>query len=204
MRRVEVLTPQRGEKRELVEHALTNARQTLGRKLAEDSSQEKLLAALGGLFGLPTTPRRVEVYDNSHTGGTQAIGAMIVAGPAGFMKAHYRTFNIAGEPITPGDDYAMMRQVLTRRFTRLAKEAENEADAEAFPSKPDLVLIDGGRGQFDVARETLAASGLTNVAVVGMAARPSLSKAASRFGCRRTIQRFTSSNGCATRRIDSR
>jgi len=169
MRRVEVLTPQRGEKRELVEHALTNARQTLGRKLAEDSSQEKLLAALGGLFGLPTTPRRIEVYDNSHTGGTQAIGAMIVAGPAGFMKAHYRTFNIAGEAITPGDDYAMMRQVLTRRFTRLAKEAENEADAEAFPSKPDLVLIDGGRGQFDVARETLAASGLTNVAVVGIA-----------------------------------
>jgi excinuclease ABC subunit C len=94
---------------------------------------------------------------------------MIVAGPAGFMKAHYRTFNIAGEAITPGDDYAMMRQVLTRRFTRLAKETENEADAEAFPSKPDLVLIDGGRGQFDVARETLAASGLTNVAVVGIA-----------------------------------
>ncbi len=168
-RRIEVLTPRRGEKRELVEHALTNARQTLGRKLAEDSSQEKLLAAVGGLFGLPTAPRRVEVYDNSHTGGTQAIGAMIVAGPAGFMKAHYRTFNIAGEAITPGDDYAMMRQVLTRRFTRLAKETENEADAEAFPSKPDLVLIDGGRGQFDVARETLAASGLTNVAVVGIA-----------------------------------
>ncbi len=168
-RRIEVLTPRRGEKRELVEHALTNARQTLGRKLAEDSSQEKLLAAVGGLFGLPTAPRRVEVYDNSHTGGTQAIGAMIVAGPAGFMKAHYRTFNIAGEAITPGDDYAMMRQVLTRRFTRLAKETENEADAEAFPSKPDLLLIDGGRGQFDVARETLAASGLTNVAVVGIA-----------------------------------
>ena len=169
MRRVEVLTPQRGEKRELVEHALTNARQTLGRKLAEDASQEKLLGALGALFGLPAPPRRVEVYDNSHTGGTQAIGAMIVAGPAGFMKAHYRTFNIASEAIAPGDDYAMMRQVLTRRFTRLAKENDTEGDAEAFPSKPDLVLIDGGRGQFDVARETLAASGVTNVAIVGIA-----------------------------------
>ncbi len=168
-RRIEVLTPQRGEKRELVEHALTNARQTLGRKLAEDASQEKLLAALGGLFGLAAAPRRVEVYDNSHTGGAQAIGAMIVAGPAGFMKAHYRTFNIDGAAIAPGDDYAMMRQVFTRRFARLAKEGETQADAEAFPSKPDLVLIDGGRGQFDVARETLAASGVTDVALVGVA-----------------------------------
>ncbi|MGA8172890.1 MAG: excinuclease ABC subunit UvrC [Methylocystis sp.] len=168
-RRVEVLTPQRGEKCELVEHALTNARQTLGRKLAEDASQEKLLGALGALFGLPTPPRRVEVYDNSHTGGTQAIGAMIVAGPAGFMKAHYRTFNIDNAALTPGDDYAMMRQVLTRRFARLAKEEDPGGDADAFPSKPDLVLIDGGRGQFDVARETLAASGVTNVAIVGIA-----------------------------------
>jgi len=168
-RRVEVLTPQRGEKRELVEHALTNARQTLGRKLAEDQSQEKLLAALGALFGLPAPPRRVEVYDNSHTGGAQAIGAMIVAGPAGFMKQHYRTYNIASEALTPGDDYAMMRQVLSRRFARLAKEAEVEADPDAFPAKPDLVLIDGGRGQFDIARATLAESGVTGVAIVGIA-----------------------------------
>ncbi len=168
-RRVEVLTPQRGEKRELVEHALTNARQTLGRKLAEDASQEKLLGAVGALFGLPAPPRRVEVYDNSHTGGSQAIGAMIVAGPTGFMKTHYRTFNIASEAIAPGDDYAMMREVLSRRFARLGKDAEREEDQESFPSKPDLVLIDGGRGQFDVAREALTASGVTGVAIVGVA-----------------------------------
>ena len=168
-RRVEIATPQRGEKRELVEHALNNARQTLGRKLAEDQSQEKLLAALAPLFGLPAPPRRVEVYDNSHTAGTQAIGAMIVAGPAGFMKAHYRTYNIASDLLTPGDDYAMMRQVLTRRFARLAKEAEAEPDPDAFPSKPDLILIDGGRGQFDVARETLEKSGVTGVVIAGVA-----------------------------------
>ena len=168
-RRVEVLTPQRGEKHELVEHALNNARQTLGRKLAEDASQEKLLGAVGALFGLSVAPRRVEVYDNSHTGGSQAIGAMIVAGPAGFMKAHYRTFNIADETITPGDDYAMMREVLSRRFARLAKETEREEDSESFPLKPDLVLIDGGRGQFDVAREALSASGVDGVTIVGVA-----------------------------------
>ncbi|QGM47735.1 excinuclease ABC subunit UvrC [Methylocystis heyeri] len=168
-RRVEVATPQRGEKRELVEHALTNARQTIGRKLAEDASQEKLLAAVGLLFGLEAPPRRVEVYDNSHTGGAQAIGAMIVAGPAGFMKAHYRTFNIAGEAITPGDDYGMMREVLSRRFARLAKTGEREEDPEAFPSKPDLILIDGGRGQFDAAWESMKASGVEGVTIVGVA-----------------------------------
>jgi len=168
-KRVEVATPQRGEKRELVEHALTNARQTLSRKLAEDASQEKLLAALGEAFGLASAPRRVEVYDNSHTGGSQAIGAMVVAGPAGFMKAHYRTYNIAPGEIAPGDDYAMMRQVLTRRFARLAKEAEPASDPEAFPARPDLVLIDGGRGQFDAAREALAQSGATGVAIAAIA-----------------------------------
>jgi len=94
---------------------------------------------------------------------------MIVAGPAGFMKAHYRTFNIADETITPGDDYAMMREVLSRRFARLAKEAEREEDSESFPLKPDLVLIDGGRGQFDVAREALSASGVDGVTIVGVA-----------------------------------
>ena len=168
-RRVEVATPQRGEKRELVEHALSNARQTLSRKLAEDASHEKLLAAIGEVFGLAVPPRRVEVYDNSHTGGTQAIGAMIVAGPSGFMRAHYRIFNIDSGALTPGDDYAMMRQVLTRRFARIAKEAETESDPEAFPAKPDLMLIDGGRGQFDVARETMKEAGVTGVHIVGVA-----------------------------------
>lgn len=123
-RKVEVATPQRGEKRELVDNALTNAKQTLTRKLTEDASQEKLLVALGEMFGMATPPRRVEVYDNSHTGGQQAIGAMIVAGPTGFMKTHYRTFNIKGAEITPGDDYAMMREVLRRRFARIAKDDE--------------------------------------------------------------------------------
>jgi excinuclease ABC subunit C len=166
---VDVVSPQRGEKRELVEHALNNARQALGRKLAEDASQQRLLAALGDVFGLPAPPRRVEVYDNSHTGGSQAIGAMVVAGPAGFMKAHYRTFNIKSTEITPGDDYGMMREVLTRRFARLAKDIEKEPDPEAFPAKPDLVLIDGGRGQFDVAREALRESGVEGVALAAIA-----------------------------------
>ncbi|WP_442753441.1 excinuclease ABC subunit UvrC [Methylocystis sp. JAN1] len=168
-RSVDVIAPQRGEKRELVEHALSNARQALGRKLAEDASQQRLLAALGEVFGLPAAPRRVEVYDNSHTGGSQAIGAMVVAGASGFMKAHYRTFNIRSADITPGDDYGMMREVLTRRFARLAKDSEKESDPEAFPAKPDLVLIDGGRGQFDVAREVLRESGVEGVTLASIA-----------------------------------
>ena len=168
-RKVEVSAPQRGEKRDLVQHALDNARQALGRKLAEDASQLRLLAALGEVFGLPAAPRRIEVYDNSHTGGAQAIGAMIVSGPSGFMKAHYRTFNIKNTEITPGDDYGMMREVLTRRFARLAKDAERETDPEAFPAKPDLVIIDGGRGQFDVAREALRESGVEGVALASIA-----------------------------------
>ncbi|MGD9542875.1 MAG: excinuclease ABC subunit UvrC [Methylocystis sp.] len=168
-RRVEVLAPQRGEKRELVEHALQNARQALGRKLAEDASQQRLLAALGLSFGLAAAPRRIEVYDNSHIGGAQAIGAMIVAGPSGFMKAHYRTFNIRSADITPGDDFGMMREVLTRRFARLAKEGEKDQDGDAFPTKPDLVLIDGGRGQFEVARDVLRTLGVEGVAITSIA-----------------------------------
>ncbi|PWB80794.1 MAG: excinuclease ABC subunit C [Methylocystaceae bacterium] len=170
-RRVELLTPQRGEKRELVDHAATNARQTLVRKLTEDASQEKLLVALGQLFGLAAPPRRVEVYDNSHTGGSQAIGTMVVAGAGGFMKAHYRTFNIKNSETTPGDDYAMMREALTRRFARLAKESDKESEnaPDAFPSKPDLILIDGGRGQFEAARDVIRDLGVANVAVASVA-----------------------------------
>ncbi|CAN2532170.1 UvrABC+system+protein+C [Methylocapsa aurea] len=170
-RKVEIATPQRGEKRELVDHALTNARQTLTRKLTEDASQEKLLVALGEMFGMETPPRRVEVYDNSHTGGSQAIGAMVVAGPTGFMKTHYRTFNIKSAEITPGDDYAMMREVLARRFARIAKDADKaEPEApDAFPAKPDLVLIDGGRGQFDAARSVAKEIGLEGVTIASIA-----------------------------------
>ncbi len=168
-RRVDVLTPRRGEKRELVEHALSNAKQTLHRKLTEDASQERLLKALGTTFGLNATPRRIEVYDNSHTGGAQAIGAMIVAGPTGFLKTHYRTFNIKNAETTPGDDYAMMREVLTRRFSRLGKDQEKESDPDSFPLKPDLVLIDGGRGQFEAAREALRGLNVEGVAIVAIA-----------------------------------
>ncbi|MGO8952127.1 MAG: excinuclease ABC subunit UvrC [Rhodomicrobium sp.] len=121
-RKVEVLTPKRGEKRELVEHAVQNAREALGRKLAESSSQGRLLAAVAAVFGLERTPRRIEVYDNSHIMGTNAVGAMIVAGPQGFVKNQYRKFNIKTEGLTPGDDFGMMREVLTRRFKRLLKE----------------------------------------------------------------------------------
>jgi excinuclease ABC subunit C len=140
-RKVEVLTPKRGEKRELVEHAIQNAREALGRKLAESSSQGKLLAAVAGVFGLERTPRRIEVYDNSHIMGTNAVGAMIVAGPEGFAKNQYRKFNIKTEGLTPGDDFAMMREVLTRRFKRLLKEhglpaGETAASEETYRPSP--------------------------------------------------------------------
>jgi len=174
-RKVEVSRPQRGERRELVEHAEKNARETLARKLAEASAQEKLLAALASAFGLDQKLRRVEIYDNSHIMGTNAVGAMVVAGPAGFMKSHYRTFNIKDATLTPGDDYGMMREVLGRRFSRLKKEeAEGAAPAPEgeFPSRPDLILIDGGKGQFEAARQTLAELGVEGVAIVGIAKGP--------------------------------
>ncbi|MDE2577457.1 MAG: excinuclease ABC subunit UvrC [Hyphomicrobiales bacterium] len=186
-RKVEVLRPQRGEKRELVDQVRFNARETLSRKMAEAASQRKLLDALGEAFGVGRSIRRVEVYDNSHIAGTNAVGAMIVAGVNGFMKAHYRTFNIKSETLTPGDDFGMMREVLRRRFARLVREestlapaspddraqidAEPEAqrDADAFPARPDLVIIDGGRGQFEAARAVLAELGVENVAIASIA-----------------------------------
>ncbi len=262
--KVEIAVPQRGEKRDLVDHAMTNAKQTLGRTLSETASQEKLLAALAAAFGLERRLRRVEVYDNSHIMGTNAVGAMVVAGAAGFMKMHYRTFNIKGEELTPGDDFGMMREVLRRRFSRLNKEApaavpkpaqeaakpvyagivgppetmrERQAQAasspvqrergtmrsmvegaaaasttqdvppddfdgegadlpspapppaavplprfaeedtpaaedtpdDAFPSRPDLILIDGGLGQYNATRAILDELGVTDVAVAGIA-----------------------------------
>ncbi|MDX2288966.1 MAG: excinuclease ABC subunit UvrC [Hyphomicrobiaceae bacterium] len=182
-RKVEVLAPQRGGKAELVAHALTNAREALARKLAETASQTALLKALAERFGLPHVPARIEVFDNSHISGTNAIGAMIVAGPEGFSKAHYRKFNIKSEAATPGDDYAMMREVLTRRFKRLAgaspsphsdgtsAEAEN-SDPGPLPERPDLVLIDGGAGQLAVAREVMTDLGLTDIPLVGVAKGP--------------------------------
>jgi excinuclease ABC subunit C len=170
-RRVAIGVPRRGEKKDLVDGAMRNARETLSRKLQEASSQEKLLAALGQAFGVDHPIRRVEIYDNSHIMGTNAIGAMVVAGPEGFVKNQYRTFNIKSADLTPGDDYAMMREVLTRRFYRLVRQGET-AEPGAFPDRPDLVVIDGGRGQFEAAREALAGLGVQEIALVAIAKGP--------------------------------
>jgi excinuclease ABC subunit C len=198
-RKVEIRVPARGTKSSLVEHALTNAREALGRKLAESSTQVRLLEGVAERFNLPAPPRRIEVFDNSHTGGTNAVGAMIVAGPDGFVKGQYRKFNIKSPDVTPGDDYAMMREVLTRRFKRIADvellteietevteaiadvigdaapaaapEAESTEERE-FPDRPDLVLIDGGLGQLSVAREVLAGFGLHDIQLIGVAKGP--------------------------------
>ena len=172
-RKVEVAVPVRGEKRELVVRAHDNAREALGRRLAETSTQTRLLAGVAEAFGLPSTPSRIEVYDNSHIMGTAAVGGMIVAGPEGFSKNHYRKFNIRPEELTAGDDTAMMRQVLRRRFQRLQKESPKDENGKApdnAPPWPDLVLIDGGQGQLTAARETLAELGLDGeVPLVGVA-----------------------------------
>ena len=220
--KVEVSVPQRGEKKELVDHALANAREALGRKLADTSSQQKLLAALAECFGLARPPRRIEVFDNSHIQGSNAVGAMIVGGPEGFIKNQYRKFNIRSADLTPGDDFAMMREVLGRRFKRLFEEAprpssahpreggdpgakssdsvqaaldsplrgneriessasndasgpataEDEDEDAVVSPWPDLVIIDGGRGQLTAARETLAALGVTGVPLVAIAKGP--------------------------------
>jgi excinuclease ABC subunit C len=164
-RRVVVAVPQRGEKRELVEHASQNAREALGRKLAETASQTKLLAGLVEAFGLEQPPRRIEVYDNSHIQGAHAVGAMIVAGPEGFEKSHYRKFNIKGADLTPGDDFGMMTEMLTRRFQRLVKEDPDRKTA----AWPDLVLIDGGLGHVGAAASVLAALGIEGIALFGVA-----------------------------------
>ena len=138
-RKVEISVPQRGEKKELVAHALVNAREALGRKLADTSSQQKLLKALADTFGLPRVPRRIEVYDNSHIQGSNAVGAMIVAGQAGFQKNQYRKFNIRSADLTPGDDFGMMREVLERRFKRLMADSPRaEAEAPSGDRAPGL------------------------------------------------------------------
>jgi len=175
--KVEVSVPKRGEKRELVGHALTNAREALGRKLADTATQGRLLEAMVTTLGLPHTPKRIEVYDNSHIQGTNAVGAMIVAGPDGFMKNQYRKFNIKSEGLTPGDDYGMMREVLERRFKRLLKPPEGDAtnvkaDDDSFPQWPDLVIIDGGRGQLNAVREIFQNLGLTQVSLMAVAKGP--------------------------------
>lgn len=165
-RKVEIRVPQRGVKSGLVEHALTNAREALGRKLAETSSQRTLLAALGERFGLPRAPRRVDVFDNSHIMGTNAVGAMIVAGPEGFAKSAYRKFNIRSEGLTPGDDYAMMREVLGRRFRRLAEnEAEAPTDTAAEALWEHVSETDAAPLEEDSASELLGDDGMLSDAL---------------------------------------
>ncbi len=176
-RKVEILRPQRGEKKGLVDQAALNAREALGRKMAEGSAQSKLLAGVAEAFGLEAPPERIEVYDNSHIMGTNAVGGMVVAGPEGFQKNQYRKFNIKGSELTPGDDYGMMKEVLRRRFSRLVKEEEAGDDS----ARPDLVLIDGGQGQLEAALEVMADLGVDDIAVVGIAKGPDRDAGLERF-----------------------
>ncbi|HEY5208564.1 MAG TPA: excinuclease ABC subunit UvrC [Stellaceae bacterium] len=174
--RVELQVPQRGDKLQLVNQALVNAREALGRRLAESSAQQKLLAGVAETFGLEAPPKRIEVYDNSHIQGSYAVGGMIVAGPEGFMKNAYRKFNIR-EALTPGDDYAMMREVLTRRFARALKEDPGRDNG----TWPDLVLIDGGAGQLTAASAVLADLGIGDLALIGIAKGPDRDAGRERF-----------------------
>jgi excinuclease ABC subunit C len=183
--RVEVSVPKRGEKKELIAHALTNAREALGRKLADTATQGRLLQGLVTTLGLSHPPKRIEVYDNSHIQGSNAVGAMVVAGPEGFAKNQYRKFNIRSADLTPGDDYAMMREVLQRRFKRLLTPAEGDAaktkteakaatkaEDDSFPQRPDLVIIDGGRGQLNAARGIFEGLGLSQLSLLAVAKGP--------------------------------
>lgn len=175
--KVHLSKPLRGEKRDLISHAMTNAREALGRKQAETSSQLTLLRGLQAAFDLSDMPRRIEVYDNSHIMGTNAVGGMIVAGVDGFLKNQYRKFNIKSKDITPGDDYGMMREVLTRRFSRLMKETDGpkhatEDDTIDAGTWPDLLLIDGGIGQVNAVKGVLKELGVTDMPIAGIAKGP--------------------------------
>ncbi|MCG7494495.1 excinuclease ABC subunit UvrC [Thalassobius sp. Cn5-15] len=164
-RKVEIALPQRGEKAELVEGALRNARESLARKMSESATQAKLLRGVAEAFGLKGPPARIEVYDNSHIQGTNAVGGMIVAGADGFLKNQYRKFNIRGEELTPGDDFGMMKEVLTRRFKRLLKE-DPDRDKGMWP---ELLLIDGGAGQVSAVQEIMEEYGVEDIPMVGVA-----------------------------------
>ncbi len=164
-RKIELLLPQRGEKAELVAGALRNARESLARRMSETATQGKLLKGLAEAFDLGDPPKRIEVYDNSHISGSHAVGAMIVAGPEGFEKGQYRKFNIKDDTLTPGDDFGMMKEVLTRRFKRLLKEDPERASG----TWPDLLLIDGGAGQVSAVQEIMTELGVTDIAMIGVA-----------------------------------
>ncbi|MUG90066.1 excinuclease ABC subunit UvrC [Bombella sp. ESL0385] len=160
--KVQILQPQRGEKKDVLDHAILNAREALERRLAETAGQAALLEKVADLFGLPAPPKRIEVYDNSHLMGQAPYGAMIVGGPEGFVKRAYRKFSIRG-PVAPGDDFGMMKEVMSRRFAQLSME---DAGSEAWP---DLLLIDGGKGQVRVVKEMLEEKGLSSIPIVGIA-----------------------------------
>jgi excinuclease ABC subunit C len=165
--KVEIAQPRRGARRKLIEQARRNAEEALERRMAESTTQGKLLQEMAEVFELPEPPRRIEVYDNSHIMGTNATGAMIVAGPEGFRKNAYRKFNIKSG-VTPGDDFGMMREVLERRFARLEKEDPERSGGEW----PDLLLIDGGKGQVSAVVEILEEAGVSDVPIVGVAKGP--------------------------------
>ena len=166
--RVEIARPLRGGKLSLVDHALTNAREALGRKMAENSATSKILDEVCESLGLDARPERIEIYDNAHISGTNAVGGMVVAGPEGFRKNQYRKFNIRGEDLTPGDDYGMMREVMRRRFGKMVKDEEAGEAVE----RPDLLLIDGGAGQLAEVLAVLADLGVDDITAVGVAKGP--------------------------------
>ena len=176
-RKVEITRPLRGTKRNLLDHALANAREALARRMAENATQRRLLEGVADLFGLDGTPRRIEVYDNSHISGSNPVGAMIVSGPDGLVKNAYRKFNIKGTDIAPGDDFAMVREVMTRRFARALKE-DPDGDQGTWP---DLVLIDGGPGQLSSAITALADLGIDDVPLVGISKGPDRNAGRERF-----------------------
>ena len=173
---VKIHRPQRGDKVKLIAHAEQNAKEALGRHVSESASQRLLLKGVGDAFGLQAPPQRIEVFDNSHLQGTNQIGGMIVAGPDGFIKNQYRKFDIKDETTTPGDDYAMMREVFTRRYGRLAKEENRQTSAW-----PDLILIDGGKGQLSVVRKVMVELGLEDIPLVGVAKGPDRDAGRERF-----------------------
>ncbi len=172
---IKFTNPKRGPKVALVEHAMQNAREALARNVAESANQRRLLKGVAESFGLDAPPQRIEVFDNSHLQGTNQIGGMIVAGPDGFIKNQYRKFDIRSKA-SPGDDYAMMREVFTRRYGRLAREEANKPE-----NWPDLVLVDGGRGQLNVAGEVMDELGLQDIPLVGVAKGPDRDAGRERF-----------------------
>ena len=174
---VSIERPQRGDRKALVDHALTNAREALGRRMAESSAQGKILDEVVEAFGLEGRPERIEIYDNAHIQGSNAVGGMVVAGPEGFRKNQYRKFNIRGDELSPGDDFGMMREVMKRRFGRLVKEEEEGDGVE----RPDLLLIDGGAGQLAEVRAVLDELGLDDILAVGVAKGPDRDAGMERF-----------------------